>query len=323
LAVYCIISIYEMFNLNREQKYLKKIFLLNGLFFTIFLLFLVVRLLASFADSTSIFQRSNEGGALFYFISSFVMTALTFGFIGAVNLKLSRDLEGQLKSRMKFFAIIDHDLRGPVGNMMNFLSMMNTRSDLTEEKKQLFLDEMEKLSQSTYHLLQNLLEWASNSKNLSRVEKEKLDVDELVGENYSLFESQCYMKYIKLEYVIEFEGKAYILANKNMMDTVLRNLISNAIKFTNKEGHIRIVSKMENNRVRLTIEDNGVGILSETQDSIFSFNKSKSSVGTAGESGSGLGLAMCKDFVDMNHGKLTVKSEVGKGSQFSVEFQVA
>ena len=124
-------------------------------------------------------------------ISGFVMIALTFGFLSAVNMQLSNDLRNQLKSRNRFFSIIAHDLRGPVGNIMNVLDLLENEPELTESDRKEFMKTINTLSQSTYHLLLNLLEWASKSKDLGKFETEVLNLNQIVSENLFFFKSSA------------------------------------------------------------------------------------------------------------------------------------
>ena len=150
------------------------------------------------------------------------MIALTFGFLTAANMQLSNDLRSQLKSRDRFFSIIAHDLRGPVGNIMNVLDLLENEPELTETDRKSFMSTINTLSQSTYHLLLNLLDWASKSKNRSNFETEVLDLNQIISENLSFFKSSATVKSIEMEFN---QGQGIFLdGNKNMLSakTLLR-----------------------------------------------------------------------------------------------------
>jgi signal transduction histidine kinase len=250
--------------------------------------------------------------------SSFLMIALTIGFLSAVNIRLNNELEIQLKTKTKFLTIIAHDLRGPVGNIMCFLDVLQKTNDLNEEKNKEYLKILSTLSHSTFHLLQNLLEWATTSKNLNRFDSEKIEISQIVANNVGFFKSSADLKSIKLEFK---EGKqTYILGNTNMIETIIRNLVSNAIKYTPKNGTIIIVSEKNLHKVRLIVSDTGRGIESNTINSLFKFETNHSTKGTNGEAGSGLGLVLCKEFVSRNNGVMEIESQEGIGTRVIVEF---
>jgi signal transduction histidine kinase len=251
-----------------------------------------------------------------------ILTALTFGFLSAVNLQLYHELRGQLITKTKFFSIIAHDLKGPVGTLMNFLNLLNNQKDLEEEQRLRFMGNLEVLSQSTYHLLQNLLDWANTSGNIAQFDTTKLELNQLIESNIKFFESLTLFKSIQLEF--HHEEGVYIHGNSKMIETVIRNLVSNAIKFTPKGGTITITTENEDNStISLIVEDTGVGIPPERMDQLFKLESSQSTRGTNGESGSGLGLALVKEFVTKNKGTIRVESQPGEGTRFIVEFPQA
>ncbi|WP_194830978.1 sensor histidine kinase KdpD [Prolixibacter sp. SD074] len=318
LIFYSVISIYEMLQLDDSKQYLRHIFRLNAISFTAFLVLLLagVGIILDRPGYTP--AQINNIWIIAFGVAGGIMTALTFGFLSAVNMQLYTELEGQLKSKTKFFAIIAHDLRGPVGTIMNFLNLLNTEKNLKEEEKLMFMENMEVLSQSTFHLLQNLLEWANTSQNLAHFEDELIELNQLVSSNINFFKSLTQMKSIHLEY---HNGEAaYISGNAKMIETVIRNLVSNAIKFTPRDGTISITTRNNKNGVRLVVEDTGIGIESKRLTRIFELANSRSSQGTEGETGSGLGLALCKDFVRKNKGTIRVESKLNAGTKVIIDF---
>lgn len=318
LLIYCSIAIYEMFQLKPGQEYLKTIFRINSVSFFIFGLILLLNLLNILQNPGFVPGQINDIRIVLYVISTFVMIALTFGFLSAVNLKLYNELEGQLKSRTKFFAIIAHDLRGPVGTIMNFLNLLNTEPDISKEQKQNFLEKIELLSQSTFHLLQNLLEWATSSKNIHSAEKETVDLNEQVEKCIELMKHLTDLKSIHLEFKKRHE--TLISGNSKMIETVIRNLVSNALKFTPEGGQITIEIQNNSQKVQLIVEDTGIGIEPEKLRHLFNFEESRSTSGTDGESGSGLGLVLCNEFVKKNDGTIGIESQPKKGTKVTVEF---
>ncbi len=318
LSVYCVFAIAEMFRLPPGRSYLKTIFRINAFSFFIFFLLLMVNLAAVLTDETFNPNHVNDSGIVLHIISGFVMIALTFGFLSAVNMQLSNDLRNQLKSRNRFFSIIAHDLRGPVGNIMNFLDLLENEPELTERERKDFMKTIHTLSQSTYHLLLNLLEWGSKSKNLSNHEAEVLNLNQMVSENLSLFKSAAVLKSIDVEFN---QGHGISLpGNKNMLKTVIRNLVSNAVKFTPENGRITISTNKTNDKIRLLITDTGRGMDQKTLQLLHRFREGHTTPGTNGEAGSGLGLVLCNEFVDFHNGTLRFESEPGRGTTALLEF---
>jgi len=321
LSVYCVIAIIEMFKLPPEQNFLKQIFRINAFSFFIFFLLLMINLAAVLVNESINPHQISNSGIILHIISGFVMIALTFGFLSAVNMQLSSDLQNQLKSRNRFFSIIAHDLRGPVGNIMNFLDLMENEPELTEKERKKFMETLYTLSQSTYNLLLNLLEWASKSKNLSNYESEVLDLNRIVSENLSFFKSSAALKSIDVEFN---QGHDISLnGNKNMLQTIVRNLVSNAVKFTPEKGRISISTTKTGDKIRLQITDTGRGMDEKTLQSLHRFKQGQTTQGTHGEKGSGLGLVLCNEFVGFHNGTLRYESQPGAGTTVIAEFPPA
>jgi len=320
LAIFTCISLYEMIMLDQNQKYLRHVFNLNAVSFFIFLAFLVtgIKMLISHPD----FKLAENGYSILIIFTAvnLIMVALTFGFISAVNLKLYKELEIQLKSKNKFFSIIAHDLRGPVGTIMNFLNLLNNENDLIKEEREHYLIELEKLSQSTFHLLQNLLDW-STSDDLLHVQGEIIELNKIIVQNVTFFERLARFKSIDVEFKQGTE--AQIHADSKMIEVVLRNLVSNALKFTPVGGKVTIKTSNSLNKVQLMVRDTGIGISPEKLKTIYNFEGCRSSVGTNGEIGSGFGMIVCRDFILKNNGTMYIKSEVNVGTEVVVEFPLA
>ncbi|WP_372773648.1 sensor histidine kinase [Mangrovibacterium sp.] len=321
VIIYCSVAIFEMVHLNADQKYLTKVFLLNTVAFIVFLVLVLLNVYALLMNPRYSPAEITPEVISIHLISGFIMIALTFGFLSAVNMRLRKELEGQLKSKAKFLSIIGHDLRGPVGNIMNFLDLIQNDTDLSERDKQNYIKVLDNLSRSTFHLLQNLLDWATKSQNLNQYESERIELSRLVASDIGVFESSMVLKSIDLKFE---EGRhTFISGNANMLKTVVRNLVSNAIKFTPKGGVITIKSEKAGEKVRLVVADTGQGIKPENINSLFKFETSRSTVGTAGELGSGLGLPLCKELIASNEGAVRVESEIGIGTKVIVEFPFA
>ena len=318
LLVYGLLGVVEMIRLNSNQKHLRKIFMLNASSFVALMLVLLLFIFALITNPNIDPLKISNTVIISQIISGFLMISITFGFLSAVNIQLNKELEDQLKSKTKFLSIIGHDLRAPVGNIINFLDLLQDESDLDEEDRKQYLGILNTLSQSTFHLLQNLLEWATKSKYLDEFETERIDLNQIISDNINLFKSSTAVKSINLE--INKGKHTYILGNSDMIHSIVRNLVSNAVKYTPVGGSITITSEKVLNNIRLVVSDTGLGIKPEIIKSIFDFGASKSTMGTNGEVGSGLGLVLCKELVDKNDGVIEIESREGVGTKVIVEF---
>jgi len=215
----------------------------------------------------------------------------------------------------KLFSIIGHDLRGPIGGFKSFLEVLITNKDFSDTKQLMnILQLLSKSANATYELLENLLSWAKSQRNETIFKPEKLKLKEVYIQSVDLFAEQMQIK--QIEIIDNIPENTYVLADKNMLMLVLRNLISNAIKFTpiGKQIHL-FVEKLEHEYI-ITIKDEGIGIKSENLSKLFKTSEHFTSYGTNGEKGTGLGLLLCKEFIEKRGGKIWVESELGKGSEF-------
>lgn len=233
----------------------------------------------------------------------------------AENLKqLNLELQKTNDTKDKFISIIAHDLKNPFNAIINFSELLIMKADPGTSPKQL---EMIKIisssSKMAYSLLENLLYWGKNQSSSIQFKPAKLDLCEIIKEVIEFHNVSAIIKNIAI--VNDSPVTVAIFADFDMVTTILRNLLNNAIKFTPKNGRIEISCKVDANFAVVTVNDNGIGILPDQLDSLFDANK-QSSKGTSGESGTGLGLLLCKEFAVKNGGDIIVKSEVDKGSSF-------
>ena len=263
-------------------------------------------------------MQATNAAIVLFIINGFIMISLTFGFLTAVNIRLTRELEGQIKSNAKFLSIIAHDLRGPIGNITSFLDLLQNKTELNEKERKRYLKILNGLSQSTFHLLQNLFEWATKSKDINEFERERIELGQIISVNIDFFKSAAFLKSINIKF--DEEEKIFISGNSNMLQTVVRNLISNSIKFTPNGGEITITTTKTSHKVRLTISDTGQGMKPETINSSFKFETNNSTIGTNGEVGSGLGLVLCKELVSRMNGIIDIESHVGVGTKVMIDF---
>jgi len=217
----------------------------------------------------------------------------------------------------KLFSIIAHDLKNPFQAILGFSELLSNQLDtLDGEQIKQYLHAISQSSRSAYALLENLLEWARSQTNSIRFEPVEFEIKEITETSFQLLRLHAENKKISLISGIAMGTKAY--ADKNMITTVVRNLINNAIKFTGEGGRIVVSARSDGEWTIIQVEDNGIGMSPQTLEKLFSIDKTRSIPGTAGESGTGLGLIICKEFTEKNHGQITVQSEEGKGSCFSI-----
>ncbi|MCQ2250777.1 MAG: ATP-binding protein [Bacteroidales bacterium] len=229
------------------------------------------------------------------------------------------ELKKAVETKNKFISIIAHDLRNPF-NAINGLSDMLVKRLNPDTDKRSF--DMAKIihdsAKGAYELLENLLVWARSQQNTIQYQPEMLALHRVAGEAISEILAQAEKKHIMLMNQTEIGGQ--IWADKQMLLTIIRNITSNAIKFTNEGGLIVIGSDQNEVATTIIIEDNGVGMTQEVIDKLFTVSKNKSTKGTSGESGSGMGLLITKEFVEKHLGTINVESQVGMGSKFIINF---
>lgn len=215
----------------------------------------------------------------------------------------------------KFFRIIAHDLKNPFHSILGLseLLMDYAQSSNPDEIKQM----ASIINQSTddaYKLLENLLAWSMSQTNCIPFSPQKNTVRKLLKEAVSLSSSSAKAKNISI--TCDVDEKTNVYADANMLSAILRNLISNAIKFTNKMGKIRISVSQTENDILFSVCDTGMGMPSEIIDKLFKIEEKISIPDTDSQLGTGLGLLLCKEFVEKHNGKIWVESEPGKGSDF-------
>ncbi len=229
--------------------------------------------------------------------------------------KIENSLKELIATKDKLFSIIAHDLRSPFNSIIGFSELLieNSNDILLEDSEQ-YIKIINSAAKNTLILLDNLLNWAKSQTGQLRFNPEKILFSEVVQEIISLSKSIAKSKNIALEYAGTDNLEVFV--DVNMLNTVLRNLISNAIKFTNVGGHIKVSAALKQDQVEITISDNGIGINKEKCTELFSISSNTTTLGTADENGSGLGLVLCKEFIQKNNGDIWVESEENKGSNF-------
>ena len=226
-----------------------------------------------------------------------------------------KELESLNQTKDKFFAIIAHDLRNPFSTVLSLSELLAKEFDTFEpDKMQLFIEQIYKYSNNTFNLLENLLQWSLLQTGRTVLRAKSGNIAELIHENIELLKGNAIQKKIELKWINPMD--CYAFFDRNMITTVIRNLISNAIKFTPENGRIIVEVTADPEKYKVSVQDNGVGISDTDIAKLFRIDSNPSTIGTSQEQGTGLGLILCRDFVEKNGGKIAVESEVGKGSKF-------
>jgi PAS domain S-box-containing protein len=228
-----------------------------------------------------------------------------------------KELEETVKARNKLFSIISHDLRSPFNAILGFSEIMvNKSKDGDFEGFEELSNYVLKAATQSFELLDNLLHWSRIQTGRMKYSPEKVNLKELTEKIFDLLKAGADEKHINLS--IESQENLDIKADKFMFETVIRNLISNAIKFTPEKGIVKVNFEILGDEIVYKVSDTGIGIEKENIEKLFMVDSSFTTEGTKQEKGTGLGLILCKEFVDMHKGNITVDSEVGTGSTFSV-----
>ncbi len=217
----------------------------------------------------------------------------------------------------KFFKIISHDLRSPFNSIIGFSNLLNEEyNSLDDLRRKDYIQQIKMSSLNAYNLLENLLTWARTQTDEITINKEELNLKKLVETSISTALLNADAKNISI--INNIQPELILSIDKNTALTFIRNIVNNAIKFTPKGGHIIIDSHVSEDSISLHISDTGVGISPEVIDNLFRIDKHISTKGTNNEKGTGLGLILCKEFIERNGGSISVKSEVNKGSEFII-----
>lgn len=218
-------------------------------------------------------------------------------------------------SKDKFFSIIAHDLKNPFNTIIGFSNMLKEDAGSGNLAK---IDELagfiNNSATHTYHLLENLLEWANSQRGMISFRPVFINLTELLHEEFILVDELLKAKQINLR--CNLDKPLMIMADRNMIRTILRNLITNAVKFTNRMGMIEVNIVIDNHDIEIAVSDNGIGMTNEMMGKLFRIDANLTTRGTGNEEGTGLGLFLCKEFVEKHGGKIWVESKEGKGSTF-------
>ena len=231
--------------------------------------------------------------------------------------KQNAELRATLNNRDKMYSVIAHDLRSPMASIRMVLNLVvaSTSKETVGEDLYNLLDQANRESEEVHDLLDNLLKWTKSQTGRLNVVKQELDLHDIIPGVVEIFEAIAQTKNIKLD-LQPSQEELKVEADNDMLKTVVRNFLSNAIKFSPADSSIEIIMGREGDFAKVSVRDHGVGIAQDRIGSIF--HKGETTYGTGGEEGSGLGLQLCQDFARKNGGDCIVESVEGQGSTFSV-----
>jgi signal transduction histidine kinase len=222
----------------------------------------------------------------------------------------------------KFFSIISHDLKNPFSSLLSISELMVESFDDAEKKDH--RAGFKKINQSIKHLLdllENLLTWSRSQRGRIKYDPVRFNLTNLIQENINLHKILAERKGIML--LSPRKDEVYAYGDRDMINSVLRNLVTNAVKFTHRDSKVEVLVETREKEIEVSVVDEGIGIAREDLNKLFRIDEKFKSTGTAGEKGTGLGLIICREFVEKNGGAIAVKSEQGKGSTFSFTIPLA
>lgn len=218
-------------------------------------------------------------------------------------------------SKDKFFSIISHDLRSPFNALLGFAQILSENLErYTLEEIQQKVIYIRTAAERLYALLENLLTWSRIQRGAIEYDPEPLDLAEIAEDNVALFTPNAEQKQIRLHNTIQ--SQTFVYADYSMLNTIIRNLTSNALKFTSSGDHVTLSAMVAEQQIEIAVTDTGVGIPAQVLPTLLRLDTHHTQVGTAGEKGTGLGLVLCKELIEKSGGRLWVESEAGKGSTF-------
>jgi len=236
---------------------------------------------------------------------------------------MNRELHDLNATKDKFFSIIAHDIKNPFNAILGFSELLiENYKEWPDVQKLEIIDLINSSSKNLYQLLENLLQWSRSQRGIIEFNPEKIELTGILSSVTDIMKGNAEAKNINLSFTITENGLA-VHADRQMLNTIVRNLISNALKFTNSGGKVQIIAEKSGEFVNVKVTDNGVGIRNDVKDKLFKIDSNHTTYGTANETGTGLGLILVKEFVDRHGGKIGVDSVVGEGSTFHFTIPLA
>jgi len=233
---------------------------------------------------------------------------------------LENELQNNIKEKDKFFSIIAHDLKAPFSGFLGLTKILSEELHSLSMKDLFELGGALQSSATNLHkLLENLLEWSRLQRGTIKFCPEYFDLSKLVANNIAIIHATTDIKQIKVENKVP--ENLSVFADMNMLNAILRNLISNAVKFTKRIGSVSISAMELSDSIQIGVSDTGIGIPDELIETLFSVSSKSSRPGTEGEPSTGLGLILCKEYVEQHHGKIWIESQENKGTTFYFTLQ--
>jgi signal transduction histidine kinase len=228
---------------------------------------------------------------------------------------INNELQKLNAEKDKFFSILAHDLRSPFNSIIGFSNILLEKVQMEDfENSKEYAGIIINSSQRAMNLLTNLMQWSQSQTGRLNFNPEDFKIETIIDEIILLFADTAIQKSISITKVLPSSLAVY--GDKAMIDTIIRNLVSNALKFTPQGGTIIISVEADHKGVKVSVADSGVGMLKSIMEKLFRIDVNCSTYDTQGEKGTGLGLILCKDFIKQHGGKIGVESEPGKGSKF-------
>ncbi len=226
-------------------------------------------------------------------------------------------LKKTIEERDKFFSIVSHDLKSPFASFLGFIRMMvEDIESFTKEELQIVLEDMLDSVENQYKLLENILQWSMLQRQSNTFELQPHSLSQILDHSIQMIRIMAEQKNISVDN--DTSSELLVFTDHNLLSTVVRNLLMNSIKFTPEYGLIHLYADYSEGNTKIAIRDNGIGMDGLTLKNIFAMNKRSRGVGTNGEKGTGIGLIMCKDFVQKLGGKIWAESEPRKGAAFYI-----
>ena len=234
--------------------------------------------------------------------------------------KYTKELEELNANKDKFFSIISHDLRSPFQGLLGLSSaLVDEYDNMSEDEIHMFMESINVTAKNLYNLIENLLQWSRAQKSNIEMNLTKLELHDEIEYTINLLQNNAANKNIQ---IINITSKGmFVNSDANILNSTLQNLLSNAIKFTKPHGMIFVSALKKDEFVELIVKDTGIGISEEDLKNLFRIDKRHSTPGTEMEMGTGLGLIICKELIELQGGTIRVKSQLGKGTEFTITLQ--
>jgi len=292
---------------------------LLGINYFVLIIALLVRIIYPFFKSTTSLYSGDPIQKIIFLIVFLMMMISGVGFLLLLQEEKEIQVKKLLDDKDKFFSIIAHDLRGPFTGIIGATQLLlENDNELSQKETKELIELINQSSKNTSSLLNNLLTWAQSQTGGLEFRPEKIEIGLVVEKTKNLLENVAKTKNISI--YAEIEDKRYVYADMNMLETIIRNLLANAIKFTRNNGQIVLSVRRERHLTIFSVQDSGIGIAPRKLINLFKINEKHNTLGTNEETGTGLGLLLCKDFIERHGGEIWVKSQIGKGSDF--EFSI-